>query len=510
MTEQQTVIDEYMAKVYTWVIIIITGACTCAGLTFSTLKLMGYYETIPWPLLITFCSTCITYVIIGLILIRISIKDKVLIKKKAVYGKTFLVVILIIQFNFLLWMVPSREFWGYTFFFLIVLAFFFDLKMISVSIFAYTASLLIAAFFKESAFLPVSDELFVPEVVLRIMCVALSFFGIFLIGLFGGKFLINAKKDQLEQNNNRTRQVLEKATELTERLIVVSKVMMETSGTQRAVTEQLSAISEELLEISGVVMNHTEESIANLEHLKKSSLNVSEKVKISDGISNQLVEISATNEEYLNNLLEISKEVVATNEETIEEISNLVNETEQIGKTLEIVNEIAESTNLLSLNASIEAARAGEAGRGFGVVAGEVGKLADNTRKSLSEVNTIIDKVQNRTSKTADSTLNASERLNYQNEIVVETVNRVKDMIYLLKDSADAIKEVDQLNIEQDRLIDLTVSFNNNVSGQIALENEKFTNIAEMVQDNTDEVMKLMKQIDELNQIVEEMQNVLA
>lgn len=507
---EQTVIDEYMSSVYKWVIIIITGACTCAGAVFSALKIFGYYESVSWPLLLLFCGTCILYVIIGLVLIKISIVNKVLIPQKAVYGKAFLVVILIIQFNFILWLIPSRDFWGYTFFFLILIACFFDFKMITISAAAYVISLGLAFLFKKNEVLPVSDELFVPDLIVRIICIVLSCFSIFLVGIFVKKFLLNAKKDELEFNNNRTKQVLEKASTLTNRLIVTSKNIMEKSQAEIASTEELSAISDELLEINKVVMKHTMESIENLENLQKSSMNVSEKVKITDEISSQLVDISATNEKYLNNLLKISSEVTATNEGTIDEINKLVSETEQIGKTLMIVNEIAESTNLLALNASIEAARAGEAGRGFAVVAGEVGKLADSTHKSLSEVDEIITKVQDRTSKTAVSTHNTSERLNNQNQIVIETVNKVKDMIVLLKESVAAIKELDELNIEQDRLVEITVKFNTEVSEQISRENERFTNIAEMVQENALEAENLMKQADELSKIVVEMQGILS
>lgn len=507
---EQTVIDEYMSNVYKWVIIIVTGACTCAAAVFSLLKLMGYYETVSWTPLLIFCGTCVLYFLTGLVLIRISIVNNVLIPERAVYGKVFLVIILTIQFNFILWLIPSREFWGYTFFFLILIAFFFDLKMISVSVAAYSISLVIAFLFKKSAVLPVADELFVPDLVLRTVCIVLSFFSIVLIGIFVRKFLINAKKEELEYNNNRTRQVLEKASMLTNRLIDASNKIMEKSQAESTSAEELTVICEELLYINKVVMNHTSESIVNLENLKKSSSNVSDKVKLTDGISRQLVEISAANEEYLNNLLKISNEVTVTNEGTKDEIDNLVIETEQIGKTLMLVNEIAESTNLLALNASIEAARAGEAGRGFAVVAGEVSKLADNTRQSLSEVNEIIGKVQDRTSRTADSTHNTSGRLNNQNQIVIETVNKVKEMILLLKNSASAINELDELNIEQDRLVELTVNFNTEVSEQISKENEKFGNIAEMVQVNAAEAVNLMKQVDELNKIVEEMQGILS
>ncbi len=79
---------------------------------------------------------------------------------------------------------------------------------------------------------------------------------------------------------------------------------------------------------------------------------------------------------------------------TSESISILTGRTEEIGRTLKVITEIASQTNLLALNAAIEAARAGDAGRGFAVVAEEIRKLAEGSRKSSDEIEKIIDDVR--------------------------------------------------------------------------------------------------------------------
>ncbi len=100
------------------------------------------------------------------------------------------------------------------------------------------------------------------------------------------------------------------------------------------------------------------------------------------------------------NKIERIATVVSNSGDTVEQLGR---SSEEIGEILQVINKIADQTNLLALNAAIEAARAGEHGRGFAVVADEVRLLAEGTAKATKEISTIIKRIQTETKRAVDA-----------------------------------------------------------------------------------------------------------
>ncbi|MEX5625001.1 methyl-accepting chemotaxis protein [Pseudomonas poae] len=123
-----------------------------------------------------------------------------------------------------------------------------------------------------------------------------------------------------------------------------------------------------------------------------------------------------------------------------DEVKQLAVMATDIGKVLDVIQSIAEQTNLLALNAAIEAARAGEAGRGFAVVADEVRALAHRTQQSTSEIEKMIGSIQ----KGTEAAVSAMNQTNAQAQITFEAAQNAGTAILEITDS---IEDITQRNV---------------------------------------------------------------
>lgn len=127
--------------------------------------------------------------------------------------------------------------------------------------------------------------------------------------------------------------------------------------------------------------------------------------------------------------------------ENTQKITDLSERTNEVGSVLEVINGIAEQTNLLALNAAIEAARAGEQGRGFAVVADEVRSLATRTRESIDTIQQTISQLQQDASNAVESMTSVSQQASDKAEDVTNVAS-------LLVEITGQIEELDALNCQ--------------------------------------------------------------
>ena len=503
----EAIVKEYRKKVARILIIVIMFSATAAAITFPMLKLLGMYQGVSWVSVGIFVFCILVEDIISVLLMRRDRDNEVMSEQTEKVIRIYLMMIQVVNLNLITWIFPSKESWMFAFYFLILMSIFLDIKF-SISCCMVDLASIIILFVGNPAARP-SKELFLSDSILRMICISMSLAGVLLFLALVNKFLLNAKKEQIEENNRKIQGVMDKVSGLIKNIGNASESLLETSQNESASTEELSAITENLLESSQKMLGKSEESRQNLTALTKSNEDMAERMMEVNGISTDLLQLSEENEKALGELIAISKDVEASTQRTMQVTSNLDKEVGEIGKTLEIISEIAGSTNLLALNASIEAARAGEAGRGFAVVAQEVGNLATNTRESLDEVNEVILRVQQGTQEATKYMNESSAKMQNQNVRMLETIKGVRSMIEMLKQSVDTISKVDCIQNSQSHVISQTIQVSEDIANRIDEENREFTNIDQMVQGNAQEVFKLSDQIDQINGMIAELEELL-
>ncbi|SMA52110.1 methyl-accepting chemotaxis protein (tlpB) [Helicobacter pylori] len=210
----------------------------------------------------------------------------------------------------------------------------------------------------------------------------------------------------------------------------------------RLIMEEIKGIStsnktsmDKLVQIAQETQKSMKDSSTTLNSVKNKAMDVASmmnaSIEQSQGLRKRLIETQGLVKESKDAIGDLFSQIIEsahTEEELSSQVEQLSRNADDVKSILDIINDIADQTNLLALNAAIEAARAGEHGRGFAVVADEVRNLAGRTQKSLAEINsTIMVIVQEINAVSSQMNLNSQkmERLSDMSKSVQETYEKM-------------------------------------------------------------------------------------
>jgi methyl-accepting chemotaxis protein len=195
--------------------------------------------------------------------------------------------------------------------------------------------------------------------------------------------------------------------------------------TSENATNAIQEISKTIDEIAKGASSQAEEAQIGVQVVDKLSDQINFVYESYSGITNEtnkIIDLNTVGLKAVTTLREKSKETYETSEKIFAVVEKLTNTTKDISIFVESIENIAEQTNLLALNAAIEAARAGEAGKGFAVVADEVRMLADQSRKSTEEITNMMQSIQEE-SALAISSMAIMKKVSQDQNVAVDKTN---------------------------------------------------------------------------------------
>ncbi|WP_395940642.1 methyl-accepting chemotaxis protein [Bacillus salinus] len=198
-----------------------------------------------------------------------------------------------------------------------------------------------------------------------------------------------------------------------------------------------------ILEISSELVALAEQTNASVETLVASGYDVKEKVTDTTSHTKQ-TQIKAENgRKQMSQLIENIKLIAQDTEAVNQLVIQLEQSSEEIEKVTKMVKDIAEQTNLLALNSAIEAARAGEHGKGFAVVSNEVKKLAEQTKQSVTEIQTIVTASASTTEQVINSLQNVKQAVGHGIETSQSTDKTFEEIVLSMDQNTSAILQID-------------------------------------------------------------------
>ena len=215
----------------------------------------------------------------------------------------------------------------------------------------------------------------------------------------------------------------------------VSKTMYDASQSQSEAMKQLNETVDQLAS----AVNDIAQNATTLATVVADTRDNSHK---ADSSMNDTVDISKKGRTDMEQLSKAMSGISDSNAKLMDSIARVDTASNEITNIVSLIGEIAEETNLLSLNASIEAARAGEAGKGFAVVAMEIAKLAQTSAESATNIGTLINEVHNLIQEVVGQANESATSID-QNSVLIEKAVSTFDSIYEnIQTSNDLIREM--------------------------------------------------------------------
>ena len=310
------------------------------------------------------------------------------------------------------------------------------------------------------------------------------------------------KKDEIGELAGWFNTFLEKLQAMVQKIVTNSSDVGQSSKEFAEIAAQLSTGAAETSQRSNNVSAAAEEMSANLTNvaaaMEQSSTNTSMVATASEEMTATINEIAQNAEKARS----ISDQAVQKAGDASNQMDELGQAAQGIGKVVETITEISEQVNLLALNATIEAARAGEAGKGFAVVANEIKELAKQTSEATLEIKQKIENIQGSTDGTVQGINEISEVIADVNDIVGTIATSVEEQSATTREIANNINQASTGIQEVNENVSQSSTVAEEITRDIAVVNQSAGNFVSSSDQMMGKAEELKRMASDLNVIV--------
>lgn len=509
MENKESFLINFNKKTLKSVLIIYMLCCTLSFMFYFGLKLVGFNDNINVNSLIVLGIFVCIYGIVLRKCYKCTITKNGFNIKAFNITKGVLLFITYFQYLYLNLTMHLNSLWLVIFFFVILGALFFDVKMIIASIVLSIICQIIVFVNNPSIFK--DNQLLVAESAMIIITIIITLALIFIVVYFASKLLesIGEKEIQIREENQKLLDLFKSIGEISGNILVSSETLSVAIEEQTSSLLEVSGTSQVISKDSSEMLNKSNKNKEILNTLLNANEIVANKTKDSEDKIKDFIRSTDKNQQSLNETLSIITDIKNSMEDTFKSTKELEQKSSQVDEILNLIGDISEQTNLLALNASIEAARAGEYGKGFAVVADEIRTLAEGTKESLNQVSSIVGELKNNINMVQKQMTHNNEKSQAGNNIINETVKESINMNLNLKVFSNNIIEINKASTTLFSETKNVVEFNEEVVNITKNTISKYEIITEAIAQSAATSEEIEANINELRNVADDMNKLI-